>query len=85
LGHGTGRDPKSDAFSHLTGRTVVIPTSGCVATTGPWWEGTMTWIMFGAGAALGVGISVAIGACVAAIIIGWWDRDAERTVRKRNF
>jgi hypothetical protein len=46
--------------------------------------GTMTGIMFGVGAALGVGIGVAIGACVAALTIGWWDRDADRTVRMRN-
>jgi hypothetical protein len=45
----------------------------------------MTWIIFGVGAALGVGIGVAIGASIAALIIGWWDRDAERTVRGRNF
>jgi hypothetical protein len=44
--------------------------------------GTMIWIMFGVGAALGVGIGVAIGGCVAALIIGWWDRDADRTVRR---
>jgi hypothetical protein len=42
----------------------------------------MIWIMFGVGAALGVGIGVAIGGCVAALIIGWWDRDADRTVRR---
>jgi membrane associated rhomboid family serine protease len=47
--------------------------------------GNMTWIIFGVGAALGVGIGVAIGASIAALIIGWWDRDAERTVRRRNF
>jgi hypothetical protein len=45
----------------------------------------MTWIIFGVGTALGVGIGVAIGASIAALIIGWWDRDAERTVRRRNF
>ena len=44
----------------------------------------MTWIMFGVGTALGVGIGVAIGACVTALIIGWWDRDADRAVRRRN-
>ena len=41
---------------------------------------TMIWIMFGVGTALGV----AIGACVATLIIGWWDRDADGTVRRRN-
>jgi hypothetical protein len=40
----------------------------------------MIWIMFGVGTALGV----AIGACVAALTIGWWDRDADRAVRRRN-
>jgi hypothetical protein len=45
----------------------------------------MIWIMFGVGAALGVGIGVAIGGCVAALIIGWWDRDADRTVRREGF
>ena len=36
-GHGTEGKPKSVAFSHLTGRTVVILMSGFAATTGPWW------------------------------------------------
>jgi hypothetical protein len=84
LGRGKGREPKSGAFPHLIGPAVVILMSALTATTGPWWGGTMIWIMFGVGAALGVGIGVAIGGCVAALIIGWWDRDADRTVRREG-
>jgi membrane associated rhomboid family serine protease len=83
LEHANGSKPKSGAFPHLTGRTVVILMSAFAATTGWGWGGTMTWIMFGVGTALGVGIGVAIGACVTALIIGWWDRDADRAVRRR--
>jgi hypothetical protein len=82
LGHGKGREPKSGAFPHLTGPTVVILMSALAATTGP--GGGHHDLMFGVGAAPGVGIGVAIGGCVAALTIGWWDRDADRTVRREG-
>jgi hypothetical protein len=82
LGHGTGSGAKIRRFSAPVLARDHHPHVRVDRYHCPLVGGTMIWITFGVGAALGVGIGVAIGGCVAALIIGWWDQDADRTVRR---